>query len=508
MVDEKGSQHYFSKDGRLYFYDETGDEHGPYNSPAERKYEFERYCEYLNTGDQGIAWKDRETSPLMEDLENALLPPYNKALVEAEDDKLIEAMLFKLAPQQQEATELAKKWWKVHDEYPEEAFAERPIFRLFGFAGTGKTTTIRALIAELGLEMGSDVLFAAYTGKAALVMQRNGLPARTIHSLIYIPKDPDKKKCEELHKALKNCDDPDEKKRIRKDLQEASQVSFHLRQAEETDLTDARLLVLDECSMVNDDMMKDLMKFNVPMLVLGDPGQLPPVKGEGALIRDNADYTLTEIHRQAAGNPIIDFATKARNGLFIPKMKFGESEHLSKLNLSNEAVLGFDQILTGQNKTRFMLNQRIRDLLGFHETYPQIGDKLICLRNDNSKGLFNGLICTVEGVGDLLMAHIELQVRPEPVPGQEQPMIEVKALRAHFDAYHDKEALDNVKWWERAEGNEFDFGYAITVHKSQGSQWDRVLLWDDNFLVWEKPTRRKWLYTGITRAVQSITIAS
>lgn len=446
--------------------------------------------------------KENETSPLMEDLKIAGLNPTEFGVVTPPKPK------FSLAPQQQFASAAIKKWWmELFDGTI--SLEDKPIWRLFGFAGTGKTTTIRAIIDELGLEMGTDVLFAAFTGKAALVMQRNGLPARTIHSLIYIPKDPDRKKCEELHKALRDCTDPDEKKRIRKDLNEASQVSFHLRTEEETDLSAAKLLVLDECSMVNEDMLRDLLKFGVPMLVLGDPGQLPPVKGEGALILEAPDVLLTEIHRQAEGNPIIDFATKARNGIYIAKMRFGESAHINQEDLKRDDVLWFDQILTGQNKTRRMLNERIRTLKGFHEPYPMVGDKVICLRNDAEKGLFNGLICEVVGRGDLLDVSIELQVRPEAwEPGKEAPVIEVRALRAIFDSYHDKEAMDNIKPWDRSNASDFDFGYAITVHKSQGSQWDKVLLWDDKFLAWEKPTRRKWLYTGITRAVNSIVIAS
>lgn len=437
--------------------------------------------------------------------------PYNKAVSDFADtdDHEHPKPSFNLAPQQSSAAGLIKQWWNVHDEHPTQAFEDKPIWRLFGFAGTGKTTTIRAIIDELGLSMGSDVLFAAFTGKAALVMQRNGLPARTIHSLIYVPKEPDKKLCAQLHKALKECADPDEKKRIRKDLAEASKVSFHLRTEEETVLTDAKLLVLDECSMVNDDMLADLMKFGVPMLVLGDPGQLPPIDGTGALVRDAADYVLTEIHRQAEGNPIIDFATRARNGIFIPKMARGDSAHVDQALLKPFDVLAFDQVITGKNATRKTLNQRIRDLKGFTETYPQVGDKLICLRNDSETGLYNGSIVYVESVGDLLDVSIELQVRTEQFdPNVQPPLIDIRALRAHFDSYYDKEALDNLKPWDRANALDFDFGYAITVHKSQGSQWDKVLLWDDKFFTWDKPNRRKWLYTGITRAVQSIVIAS
>lgn len=407
---------------------------------------------------------------------------------------------FTLAPQQEDAAKAVQEWYENGQKTD---FASQNIFRLFGYAGTGKTTCTRAIIERLGLQLGSDVLFAAFTGKAALVMNRNNLPARTIHSLIYKPVEPDKKKCEELHKKLKEETNTDEKKRIRKELNEASQVSFHLRTEEETELSEASLLVLDECSMVGDDMLQDLLTFNVPLLVLGDPGQLPPIDGTGALTQERPDALLTEIHRQALDNPIIDFATRARNGVYIPKQQIGTSSHVDKFALSDEQILSYDQILCGKNLTRKNLNQSVRALKGFTGGYPQVGDKLICLRNNAGTGLFNGMLAEVIHVGDLLDSSIELKIKTEE--GHEK---EVKALRAHFDAYHDKEALDNVRWWERADADEFDFGYAITVHKSQGSQWDNVLLVDDKFFVWDRVNRKRWLYTGITRAVESITIAS
>lgn len=385
----------------------------------------------------------------------------------------------------------------------------KDIFRLFGYAGTGKTTTIRSLIADTGLVMGKDVFFAAYTGKAAMVMRKAGLPARTIHSLIYKPVPPNKHTCEKLHAALNKESDPDEKKRIRKELNDASKVSFFLREDDETELSRASLLVLDECSMVNDDMLRDLLTFRVPLLVLGDPGQLPPIDGEGALTGASPDVMLTEIHRQATGNPIIDYATRARNGIYIPFMVNGESGHITKDRLSDEKILSFDQILTGKNLTRKMVNQNIRKLKNFDSPYPMVGDKLICLKNDldvPGGGLFNGMICEVMKVGELLESAIELHIKREIDP-PDFPPVAVKALRAHFDVYHDKDALDNVKWWERADSNEFDFGYCITVHKAQGSQWDRVCVYDDKFLVWKRDERKRWLYTAITRAVDSIIIA-
>lgn len=406
---------------------------------------------------------------------------------------------------QQLAAKAAVEEWFLTD--PDE---RAPIFRLFGYAGTGKTTTIRATLADLDLTLGADVFFGAFTGKAAMVMRLAGLPARTIHSLIYKPVMPIKKECDEIAERWNAEQDPEEKKRLRQELNVAQKVRYVLKDNDEdSELYYARLLVLDECSMVNDDMLRDLQTFNVPLLVLGDPGQLPPIDGEGALTREKPNIQLTEIHRQASGNPIIDYATRARNGIYIPYMSHGASGHVSKDDLSDEQILEFDQIITGKNDTRKRLNQNIRKLKGFTTPYPEVGDKLICLKNDMDVpggGLFNGMICFVLEVGMELDTSIEITISRE-IDGPETPPIKVRALRAHFDAYFDKEAINNVRWWDRLGANEFDFGYAITVHKAQGSQWNKVLMFDDKFFVWDRANRRRWLYTGVTRAIESITIA-
>jgi exodeoxyribonuclease-5 len=273
---------------------------------------------------------------------------------------------------------------------------------------------------------------------------------------------------------------------------------------DESDLADAGLLVLDEVSMVNLEMLKDLKSYDVPILALGDPGQLPPIEGAGALTSGPPDALLTEIHRQAADNPIISYATRARNQVMIPYGTQGTSSHIHKESVTTRQVLDADQILTGKNTTRRDLNTRIRSLHGFSSPYPEVGEKLICLRNDIGIGIFNGMMAEVVAVGEILAHTIELELRLET---QQSKPVRVRALRAHFDCYRDKDALKNVKWWMMRDAQEFDFGYAITVHKSQGSQWGNILLWDDKFLSWDRQERARWLYTAITRAAESITIA-
>src|SRR4030095_10218108 len=156
----------------------------------------------------------------------------------------------------------------------------------------------------------------------------------------------------------------------------------------------------------------------------------------------------------------------------------------------------------------YFLNRRIRQLKGYEGIYPNVGEKLVCLKNNAADGLFNGMMCEVVEVGQLYDTSIGLKIKRETDNPGDSPL-EVRALRAYFEAYQDKDVLESVRWWDKADTDEFDWGYAITVHKAQGSQWEKVLLWDEQMYIgWQKQDRKRWLYTGITRAMESITIAS
>ncbi len=413
-------------------------------------------------------------------------------------------MTIDLTEHQQLAATGVQNWYK-----DKESHIEKPIYRLFGYAGTGKTTITNQIIKQLKLTMGEEVLFGAYTGKAAMVMRRNLLPASTIHSMIYKVIEPDEKSVEAIRKELRNDYLTDhERGLIKQRLHEASRPRFQVKDVSDPTMKTARLIVLDECSMVNHEMLGDLLSFEIPLLVLGDPGQLPPIEGKSPLTDVAPDAMLTEIHRQAEGNPVIWLATKAREGYRLPYDTYGDSRVVHRSELTKKQMLSFDQILVGKNVTRRQINTRMRELKGYKDRYPVVGEKLICLRNNQEDKLFNGMICYVEEVGKADRTGIELKIRREN-DRDDQPPTTVRALRAHFDAYYDEHALDNVRLRDKMECNEFDYGYAITVHKAQGSQWDNVCLIDDGmFDGWGDPIdRKRWMYTGITRAVEKITIA-
>src|SRR5213595_930817 len=184
-----------------------------------------------------------------------------------------------------------------------------PVFRLFGYAGTGKTTLARH-IAE-GVD--GDVKFAAFTGKAALVMRNKGCDnASTIHSLIYRAKESG-----------------------------VEQPSFEL--WDDAPASKAKLIVIDECSMVDAELGRDLKSFAVPLLVLGDPAQLPPIQGGGYFTDASPDAMLTEVHRQAQDNPIVRLSMEIREGRRLVPGTYGETQVVPRSALDPQRVLDADQ---------------------------------------------------------------------------------------------------------------------------------------------------------------------
>jgi exodeoxyribonuclease-5 len=335
------------------------------------------------------------------------------------------------------------------------------LFRLFGYAGTGKTTLAKH-IAE-GIE--GDVLFAAFTGKAAAVMRERGCEgAATLHSLIYRAKEA-----------------------------KSEEPSFVLNR--QSDVKKAELVIVDECSMVDAELGSDLLSFGVPVLVLGDPAQLPPVKGGGFFTEGEPDVMLTEVHRQAEGDPIIKLSMLARAGEKLPRGVFGESRVIGREAIDADQILAADQVLVGRNETRRRYNNRIRELLGKRDLVPEMNEKLVCLRNNRQKGLLNGSTFTVKLVGERAGDFIHMRVAPDDGAG---PTIKVVVPRAMF------EGGDEVPWEIRRHVDEFDYGYALTVHKAQGSQWDDVVLFDESFAFREH--RARWLYTAVTRAAKRLTV--
>ena len=261
----------------------------------------------------------------------------------------------------------------------------------------------------------------------------------------------------------------------------------------------AALIVVDECSMVDEALGRDLMSFGTPILVLGDPGQLPPITGGGFFTDAEPDFLLTEIHRQARDNPIIELAMHVREGRELMHGDYGTAKIISKREVDSDLVLSADQVLLGINRTRRRYNQRLRELKGFEGVYPQAGDKLVCLRNDQVKGLLNGSLWNVMTASkETTKPGINLLIKPED-DDMDRGAAKIRLLKAVFE---DPDA--DVPWSTKKRFDDFDYGYALTVHKAQGSQWNNVVLFDESFAF--RDTRERWLYTAITRAAERLTI--
>lgn len=387
------------------------------------------------------------------------------------------------SPQQDAALQAFRDWYKAG--WPGQTF------HLFGFAGTGKTT----LALELSSGVSGTVLFAAFTGKAASVMRSKGCTnARTIHSLIYMPKRNSRAALVRLELDWSKEEDEAKKAELFKQLTEerkrVSQPSFAL--DEGSVVSTAALVVIDEVSMVDGRIGEDLLSFGVPVLVLGDPAQLPPVKGAGFFMTESPEVMLTEVHRTALDNPVLQLATKIRNGEEISYGRYGDSRVVRLAELEDGCALDFDQVLVGKNVTRKNANNRMRARLGRNNPLPEAEDRVICLRNNHDLGLLNGTLFRVLKAED---AGYQILMSLKPEDGGD--LIDVEAYRQPFLG-------EDAPRWGSEGLEEFTYGYAITCHKAQGSEWRTVFIVDESAVF--RADRNRWLYTAITRASEAVTV--
>lgn len=343
------------------------------------------------------------------------------------------------------------------------------IYRVFGYAGTGKTT----LAKEIAAMVDGPVMYMTFTGKASLVLQKKGCAgASTIHSAIYKPKE----------------------------NESTGEVTFVLNR--DSDVSFAKLVIVDEVGMVGQELGEDLCSFGARILVLGDPFQLPPINGEGYFTGRDPDVMLTEIHRQAADNPIIRMSMDIRDGRMLMPGAYGDSKVINRIELQQSDVLGADQVIVGTNRTRMSYNGRIRQLKKLDteadRRQPVIGDRLVCLRNNRVKGLLNGSLWTPLVIKQGSKSKVKMRVVSLDDPVRFPP-VDVETPIEYFGGT--EKELD---WYIRKFADEFTFGWALTCHKSQGSQWDHVFVCDESMVFREEGAR--WLYTAVTRAAERVTV--
>jgi exodeoxyribonuclease-5 len=404
------------------------------------------------------------------------------------------------APQQEAALSAVGAW--LRDRHAPQ------VFKLFGYAGTGKTTMARHIADTAD----RNVLFAAYTGKAAHVLRSKGCAnASTIHQLIYLARDKSKLRLIELEQALDEAryqaklEDGTTNREIQKlekavceEREQLAQPAFTLNR--QSEVQHAGLVIIDECSMVDGRMGDDLLTFGTKVLVLGDPAQLPPVGGGGFFTNGEPDVMLTDIHRQAKDNPIIAMATTVRKQQKLKLGDYGSSRVIDKAKLDPTIPLGADQLLVGRNKTRHGANRRLRELSGFVDSVlPVAGDKVVCLRNNHDLGLLNGSLWSVDDSLHTPEMEERMYLTVRPMDTDMDYSFPVEIWTAPFTGQE-----FTIPWWGRKDAEEFDYGYALTVHKAQGSQWGNVVLFDESFVF--RRDRWKWLYTGITRAADTVTV--
>lgn len=397
------------------------------------------------------------------------------------------------------------------------------ILKLAGYAGTGKSTTIREIVRRARVELA----VAALTGKAAMVLRRKGVEdALTLHSLVYRAiEDRETHKIRYVRREV-----------LRKyDAAPGTIESF----ADGGASVPVQAVIVDEASMVPPDMARDLAQHCVPILYVGDPAQLPPIKGHGDAI-ESPDILLTEVLRQALESGILHYATLIRQGrtphACIPALHGKTDVQFVPRSRARETILnaGDAQILVGRNETRRELNAALRDHMGYVGVLQE-GERLICLRNNREEGLWNGQQGTVQRV------HGSRPAQTRAVPdqeygarfldskwdftlvadvvdeeGREHPNTEIcgPVLTGAIDlaAYEERqwtelrralpgiseERLHNIGI--RRSGRFFTYAYAITVHKAQGSEFDRVVVVDEPM-----PHQARWWYTAVTRAAKEVT---
>ncbi len=373
-----------------------------------------------------------------------------------------------------------KHWYDYERDY-------KPYFTLSGAAGTGKTSLILYFFQMMGFGM-NDFICAAYVGKAVTVLASKGLPAKTIHSLIYrrtIVYEKDEKG------ELIYDEDGKPKEKLQFILKDRLDYPY-------------KIIAIDEASMVDTSLEADLLSFGVPIIFIGDHHQLPPIFGTSAVMM-NPDYILTQIMRQEKDNPIIYLSQLVIRGLPLEIGDYGESKITDSVDLGTNLLKDYDTIIVGKNKVRQMFNDHIRyRLLKAGNFYPMEGEKLICRQNNWDQDLGGGFYLTngTQGVLD----HIYFtKMQKGRVPIDFIPDItKRKVENLKMDTEYLKLKCYETNEYGLSKYNKFEYAYAITAHLSQGSEWPSVLFLDGKFQDYD--TTQKLRYTAITRASHKIHI--
>ena len=354
-----------------------------------------------------------------------------------------------------------------------------------GQAGTGKSTIITMLIDKLNLQP-DEYITCAYTGRAALNLQQKDLRSCTIHSLIY-------------HTIL-------EKVESTNDEIEAGmppfKMKFHFILKDKLP-DELRLIIVDEATMVNNDMRDKLLSFGKPIIFVGDMNQLPPIFGISDVML-YPDFILTKIMRQSEGNPIVQLANMILNDEYYDFGNYGSSKVVESVPIDIGLIQDYDMILCGKNKTRDMMNETIiKQILRRDDLKPFIGAKVVNRQNNwdiavDGISLTNGLVGYITDISKRhsYKGYYKIDFRPDFMDSEfEDLLVDSKYIVSDYETRKNY----GITKYEK-----FEYAYCISTHISQGSEYLRVLFLDEPFH--DREMSKKLRYTAITRAKESITI--
>jgi len=347
-------------------------------------------------------------------------------------------------------------------------------------AGCGKTTVVREVASDLYLSGKRNFQLSSFTGRAAahLRYDANGVSytGRTLHSIFFDPiLDENGNLKGWVKRPIQN---------VRLECEDG--------------------LFVDESSMLPKEIHDEICYLGVPVFYIGDHSQLPPIDNTGfnAMLLDHETCELKINRRIGNGlDGIVSITEHLREHNTIPR-RVGEGLSIKPKSLLRNVSFyeenEFDIILCGTNKTRRYLNTLVRRAKNYTKPYPDIGERIMATENTiiNNVRIYNGElyeVVAVFGGGDKKGSYRLLSLDSD-----------VKKY-VTADIRHDcwtENIPDDVK--RSPEELRAVFGYAATVHKSQGSTFDRVLFIDEDVSFFLD--QQKFRYTATTRAAKQLTI--
>ena len=425
------------------------------------------------------------------------------------------------------------------------------IFLLNGYAGTGKTTLISALVAALK-ELGMHSILLAPTGRAAKVLSRySGEKALTIHKQIY---------------------------------REKTNASYESKFSLNINRNKGAIFIVDEASMLSagsgfeqnifgsGSLLEDLISYvrrgsNCRLILVGDGAQLPPVGEEyspALNVDEMSQYgdvvyeLMDEVVRQSQTSGILFNATLVRcmlerNIIEVPRfeMKFEDvqavqgSEFLELLQDCYDRY-GRDEtiVITRSNKRANRYNEGIRRNVLFAEEELESGDMLMVVKNNyyyterledcpmsfiangdtarlerlrREEELYGFRFATAQlSFGDYDDTEIECKILLDTLKSESPSLTREESQKLFYEVEQDyTDTASKIKRFKQIRENPYfnalqiKFSYAVTCHKAQGGQWKAVFI--DRCLFGDEPMTRdmlRWLYTAITRATERVSFVT